>query len=172
MRKPVVGRWRLVVGQVLLAMGLCFCSGAARAQSKTVVLKGGKLLTVSHGVIDNGVLVMSGGKIAAIGAAGSVKIPQDAEIVDVTGMTVYPGLIDSETYLGLTEISAEISTTDLIESSDEMQPTDAPMTPIQRPKPPPDQTEKAATSWTTPITRTIQPQVFRSVITPNDRRRT
>jgi imidazolonepropionase-like amidohydrolase len=37
-------------------------------------------------------------------------------------MTVYPGLIDSETYLGLTEISAEISTTDLIESSDEIMP--------------------------------------------------
>lgn len=122
MRKAVVGRWRLVVGQVLLAMGLGFFSVTAWAQSKTVVLKGGKLLTVSHGVIDNGVLVMSGGKIAAIGAAGSVKIPQDAEIIDVTGMTVYPGLIDSETYLGLTEISAEISTTDLIESSDEIMP--------------------------------------------------
>ena len=89
---------------------------------KTVALKGGKLLTVSHGTIENGVLVISGGKIAALGAAGTVKIPKDAEVIDVTGMTVYPGLIDSESYLGLTEISAEDSTNDLIETSDEIMP--------------------------------------------------
>ncbi len=43
-------------------------------------------------------------------------------MIDVTGMTVYPGLIDSESYLGLTEISAEDSTNDLIETSDEIMP--------------------------------------------------
>ncbi len=37
-------------------------------------------------------------------------------------MTVYPGLIDSESYLGLTEISAESSTNDLIETSEEIMP--------------------------------------------------
>ncbi len=112
----------LVVGQLLLLLSICFCSSAASAQQKTLVLKGGKLLTVSHGTIENGVLVMSGGKIAAIGAAGSVKIPKDADVIDVSGMTVYPGLIDSESYLGLTEISAEGSTNDLIETSDEIMP--------------------------------------------------
>src|SRR5438270_963034 len=37
-------------------------------------------------------------------------------------MTVYPGLIDSETNLGLTEISAEKMTNDLVETSDEIMP--------------------------------------------------
>ena len=87
-----------------------------------VVLKGGKLLTVSHGVIENGVLIMQGGKISALGAASSVKVPKDAKVIDVTGMTVYPGLIDSETSLGLTEISAEDMTNDRIEMSDEIMP--------------------------------------------------
>ena len=119
----VGGRSSLVVGQLLLLLvAICLYSGAASAQQKTLVLKGGKLLTVSHGTIENGVLVISGGKIAAIGAAGSAKIPKDAEVIDVTGMTVYPGLIDSESYLGLTEISAEGSTNDLIETSDEIMP--------------------------------------------------
>jgi imidazolonepropionase-like amidohydrolase len=118
----VVGRWSLVVGQLLLAISVCVLSEPAWAQGKTLVLKGGKLLTVSHGAIENGVLVMSGGKIAAIGTSGAVKIPKDAEVIDVTGMTVYPGLIDSESYLGLTEISAEGSTNDLIETSDEIMP--------------------------------------------------
>jgi imidazolonepropionase-like amidohydrolase len=118
-----VGRWSLVVGQLLLLLvAICLHSGPVSAQQKILVLKGGKLLTVSHGAIENGVLVMSGGKITAIGAAGSVKIPKDADVIDVNGMTVYPGLIDSESYLGLTEISAEGSTNDLIETSDEIMP--------------------------------------------------
>jgi imidazolonepropionase-like amidohydrolase len=92
------------------------------AQDKPVVLTGGKLLTITHGVIENGVVVMQGGKIAAIGAAGSVQTPSGAQVIDVTGMTVYPGLIDSETRLGLTEISAENMTNDLVEMSDEIMP--------------------------------------------------
>ncbi|HZQ69396.1 MAG TPA: amidohydrolase family protein [Terriglobales bacterium] len=88
----------------------------------TVVLKGGKLLTITHGTIENGVLVMTDGKITAVGTAASVKVPGGAHVVDVTGMTVYPGLIDSETQLGLTEISAEQSTNDMIETSDEIMP--------------------------------------------------
>jgi len=117
-----VGLWSLGVGQLLLVLALCLLPSAAAAQQKTFVLKSGKLLTVSHGVIENGVLVMSAGKISAVGAAGSVTIPKGAQVVDVTGMTVYPGLIDSESYLGLTEISAERDTNDMIELSDEIMP--------------------------------------------------
>jgi imidazolonepropionase-like amidohydrolase len=94
----------------------------ASAQDKPVVLKGGKLLTVTHGVIDNGVIVLEGGKIAAVGTAASVNVPSDAQVIDATGMTIYPGLIDSETQLGLTEISAEEMTNDLVELSDEIMP--------------------------------------------------
>ena len=91
-------------------------------QSGTIVLRGGKLLTITHGVIEKGVLVMENGKIAAVGAEGSVSIPHGAKVIDVTGMTVYPGLIDSETHLGLSEIEAERMTNDLIELSDEIMP--------------------------------------------------
>jgi imidazolonepropionase-like amidohydrolase len=68
------------------------------------------------------VLVIENGKIAAVGAASSVHIPKDARVIDVHGMTVYPGLIDSETALGLTEISGEEMTNDLVETSDEIMP--------------------------------------------------
>jgi imidazolonepropionase-like amidohydrolase len=90
--------------------------------SKTIVIEGGKLLTVSHGMIENGVLVMADGKITAVGKAGEVKVPGDAQIVDAKGMTVYPGLIDPETNFGLTEISADQMTNDLVERSDEIMP--------------------------------------------------
>ena len=105
-----------------LTLTLCLMCLLCAAQQKAVVLKGGKLLTITHGEIENGVLVMQDGKIAAIGAASSTKIPKDSRVIDVSGMTVYPGLIDSETNLGLVEISAEDSTKDTGEPSDEIVP--------------------------------------------------
>lgn len=93
-------------------------TGAAGA----IVLRGGKLLTITHGVIEDGVLVMENGKITAVGKAGAVSIPKNAQVIDATGMAVYPGLIDSETHLGLTEVSADKMTNDLVEKSDEIMP--------------------------------------------------
>lgn len=96
-------------------------SSSAATASPTTALKGGKLLTITHGVIENGVVVMQNGRITAVGGAGTA-IPAGAKVIDVSGMTVYPGLIDSETHLGLTEISAERMTNDEIELSDEIMP--------------------------------------------------
>lgn len=90
--------------------------------AQIMVLRGGKLLTITHGVIEKGVLVMENGKITAVGTADAVKVPRGARVLDVTGMTVYPGLIDSETQLGLTEISAEQMTNDTQETSDAIMP--------------------------------------------------
>jgi imidazolonepropionase-like amidohydrolase len=86
-----------------------------------IAIRGGKLLTITHGVIENGVLVMENGKIAAVGGAGT-PIPRGATVIDATGMTVYPGLIDSETNLGLVEVEADQMSNDLVEPSDEIMP--------------------------------------------------
>ena len=107
---------------VAALLGMTILAGSANAQDKPIALKGGKVLTITHGTIENGVVVMQGGKITAVGAGSSVNVPDGAQVIDVTGMTVYPGLIDSETNLGLTEISAEQSTNDLVEMSDEIMP--------------------------------------------------
>ncbi len=90
---------------------------------KAIVITGGKLLTITHGIIDNGELVIENGKISSVGTAGARKpLPAGAQVIDAKGMTVYPGLIDSETHLGLIEISAERNTNDLVEPSDEIMP--------------------------------------------------
>jgi imidazolonepropionase-like amidohydrolase len=94
----------------------------AHAQTQPIALTGGKFLTVSHGTIDNGVLVMSDGKITAVGESGKVNIPSGAKVIDTKGMTIYPGLIDPESNFGLTEISADQMTNDLVERSDEIMP--------------------------------------------------
>ncbi len=105
---------------LVLPLILTTLSTRAVGQDKPIALKGGKLLTITHGIIDNGVLIMQGGKITAVGA--NVTIPANAQVIDVSGMTIYPGLIDSETHLGLTEISGEAMTNDLLEPSDEIMP--------------------------------------------------
>jgi imidazolonepropionase-like amidohydrolase len=88
----------------------------------TIAITGGKLLTITHGVIENGVVLIEGGKITAVGTAASVKVPKGATIVDAKGMTVYPGLIDAETRIGLTEIASDRTTNDTVEPSDEILP--------------------------------------------------
>jgi imidazolonepropionase-like amidohydrolase len=127
-KKNVVGRWSLVVGLFVALLPASSLAQSNRATAKTkpdcatcpIALKGGKLLTITHGTIENGTIIMQGGKITAVGA--SVAIPKDARVIDVTGMTIYPGLIDSETNLGLVEISSEITTNDTNEPSEEIVP--------------------------------------------------
>jgi imidazolonepropionase-like amidohydrolase len=99
-------------------------SGAqpAAANSAPIAIVGGKLLTVSHGTIENGVLIIADGKIAAVGEAGKVTVPTDATVVDAHGLTVYPGLIDPDSTLGLTEVAADEMSNDLSEPSDEIMP--------------------------------------------------
>jgi imidazolonepropionase-like amidohydrolase len=114
--------WPSILISLAIGILLATLPGAAAAQDHPIALKGGKLQTITHGVIENGVVVMQGGKITAVGPASSTHIPNEAQVIDATGMTIYPGLIDSETSLGLTEISSEASTNDLVELSDEIMP--------------------------------------------------
>jgi imidazolonepropionase-like amidohydrolase len=94
----------------------------AQPAAPPITIRGGKVITVTHGTIENGVVVMENGKITAVGTANSVTVPKNAKVVDATGMTVYPGLIDSFSHIGLTEISAVDMSNDLQESSDEIMP--------------------------------------------------
>jgi hypothetical protein len=104
----------------VICSGECFLRN--EAWRSTLAITGGKLLTVSHGTIENGVLLIVDGKITAVGAAGKVTVPKDATVVDAHGLTVYPGLIDPDTTLGLTEVGSDENSNDLSEPSDEIMP--------------------------------------------------
>lgn len=68
----------------------------------TFAIVGARIVPVTGPVIENGTIVIQNGKIAAVGTVSSA--PSGAERIDGKGLTVYPGMIDSATGLGLLEI--------------------------------------------------------------------
>ncbi|MCA9242539.1 MAG: amidohydrolase family protein [Phycisphaerales bacterium] len=86
-----------------------------------IALRGATLHPISGPAIENGVLVMRDGEIAAMGAEGDVPLNSAMQIIDVRGMHVWPGLINAATQLGLNEIGQVEVTKDAFESG-EFQP--------------------------------------------------
>jgi imidazolonepropionase-like amidohydrolase len=64
------------------------------------VFTGATIYPVSGVPIENGVLVIRGDKIEAVGAAADVRVPRNAEQVDVTGKVIIPGLVDTHSHIG------------------------------------------------------------------------
>lgn len=103
-RKQMIG-WVVVLIVALVASPV----GAA-----TTALVGGTVHTVSGETLDGATVVMDGGKIIAVGRG--VPVPGGAEVVDVSGLHVYPGMIAAHTGVGLTEIGSVRGTRDLAET--------------------------------------------------------
>ena len=69
---------------------------AAPHPTGTIALTGARIVTMNGDqVIDNGTIVISGNRIAAVGATGSVAVPAGARTIDMTGKTITPGFIDA-----------------------------------------------------------------------------
>jgi hypothetical protein len=77
-----------------------------------LALVGARIVTMDgERVIEDGVIVTDGNRIAAIGPRSEVQIPAGAEVVDVTGKTIIPGIIDAHWHgsMGSDEIIPEQS---------------------------------------------------------------
>ena len=93
-----------------ILMTLVASVAQAQAQTGTYVIRGGTIVPIVGAKIPNGNVVISGGKIQAVGA--NVQAPQGATVIDATGLFVYPGMIDGGTTIGLTEIGSVPGSTD------------------------------------------------------------
>ena len=83
----------------------------------TFVIRNARVFTVSGATIENGTVVISQGRITAVGTTATA--PAGAQEIDARGLNVYPGLIDAETNLGLAEIeSGAPGTIDVAEVGD------------------------------------------------------
>lgn len=93
----------------LSALALVLHTQSASAQ--TIAITGGKVFPVSGPPIENGTVVITNGKIVAVGA--NVPVPANARRIDASGKWVTPGLINSSTQLGLVEIGQVGDTRDM-----------------------------------------------------------
>jgi imidazolonepropionase-like amidohydrolase len=105
---------------IVLIFSILFTSPAfssdiipGKPQEKPIALVGGTIHTVTKGTIENGVVLFDKGKIVAVGR--EINIPKDAEVIDVKGKHIYPGLINAFTTIGLIEIGAVRATRDVTE---------------------------------------------------------
>jgi len=84
-----------------IAIGLSLLSPASYSAPGTLAFTGARIIDGTEmPAIENGVLISIDGKIAAIGPADSITVPDDAEIVDLQGKTIIPGLINTHGHVG------------------------------------------------------------------------
>ena len=97
----------VILGIFLSVLVYCPRAGA-QANTRQIVLKGARLIDgTGRPAIENSVLVIEGDHIVAAGKAGTVSIPKDADVKDVTGKTIMPAMINLHGHLGLSSNGAD-----------------------------------------------------------------
>jgi imidazolonepropionase-like amidohydrolase len=118
-----------VILLMAIAFGL-FAPVALRAQDSNapknniILIKNATLLTVTHGNIEHGSILIRDGKIAEVGT--DVKAPDGATVIDANGQYVTPGIIDCHSHIaiegGVNEGSVSVSSmaniADVLDSDD------------------------------------------------------
>ncbi|HKS29737.1 MAG TPA: amidohydrolase family protein [Pyrinomonadaceae bacterium] len=108
----LINRFRSIFAAVTLASLLLSFASRIPAQQSAVdvyAITGARVVTVSGPTIERGTVVIRNGLIQAVGA--NVSAPADARVIDGTGLTVYPGLIDAYTSLGIQQSTQQAART-------------------------------------------------------------
>lgn len=82
---------------LLFALFVCIAA-STHVNAQSFAITNARIVTVSGSTIDKGTVVIRGGLIVAVGA--NVAAPADAQVFDASGLTVYPGFIDTLTNAG------------------------------------------------------------------------
>src|SRR5580700_10219391 len=107
MEIPLNRRHVLFATGVVCAIGMLSWVRAARGEGgepRYFAITNARIVPVSGPAIEGGTVVIAKGLIQAVGT--SVTIPPEAWVIDGKGLTVYPGLIDAGTNIGLQQESA------------------------------------------------------------------
>ena len=106
---------------IVAALVLTLSCSVSQAQEKTIVLDGARIHSVSGPVIESGRLVVSKGKIVAVGKLDDVEIPAGSSVIDAKGKVIIPGLVDTHSHLGVASRPLEASNSDGNESTGPVQ---------------------------------------------------
>lgn len=79
-------------------------SQAADKPAATVVISGARIITMKGDeVIDNGRIVIKGNRIVALGKTADLPVPAGATLIDASGKSIIPGLVDVHWHGGMSE---------------------------------------------------------------------
>ncbi len=96
MRSGLVG-----AGVAMLVGSLLHVGEAGAADKAPQAFRGARILTAAGRIFDPGTLITHEGKITAIGPADQIDAPGNAEVHDVSGKVIIPGLVDTHSHLGV-----------------------------------------------------------------------
>ncbi|GAA2825230.1 amidohydrolase [Crossiella cryophila] len=68
-----------------------------------IAITGGYVVPVEGEPIDGGTVLISGGRIVAVGTQDAVEVPEDAQVVDAAGTWVLPGFVEGHAHVGIHE---------------------------------------------------------------------
>ena len=95
---------------ILILLCLAPAAEAAAATPENVIaIRDATILTVSHGRIEHGMVLIRGTKIAAVGPNDSVAVPAGAQVIDAAGKFVLPGIVDTHSHTAVEGSVNEIS---------------------------------------------------------------
>jgi imidazolonepropionase-like amidohydrolase len=106
--------------QRLLFCTLFFSYLSFQSSLAQLAVKGDVIYTMAGAPIQNGVVLISGGKIERVGSATEISIPTHYKVI--TAKVVTPGLIDAHSVVGLSGIFNYNHDQDQLEKSDPIQP--------------------------------------------------
>src|SRR5580692_10603718 len=89
-----------------------------------ILIQNATILTVSHGTIEHGSILIKDGKIAEVGPA--IKAPKDAQVLDAVGQWVIPGIIDCHSHIAVDGSVNEgsVSVSSMVNIADVLNPDD------------------------------------------------
>jgi len=99
-------------------------SSAAAEPAQVLLIRNATILTVTHGTLEKGDILIKDGRIAAVGSG--LKGPADAQVIDASGQFVMPGIIDCHSHIavdgdvneGSVSVSSMVNIADVLNSDD------------------------------------------------------
>ncbi len=125
MRKGAkIGRITMCAAAVLFLMAPRNPAAGNPPEAPAIILiQNATILTVSHGTLEHGSILIKDGKIAEVGQ--SIKAPKDAQVIDAAGQFVMPGIIDCHSHIAAESINeGSVSVSSMVNMAEILNPDD------------------------------------------------
>ncbi|HEX8872374.1 MAG TPA: hypothetical protein VF758_06390, partial [Candidatus Acidoferrum sp.] len=94
-----IGVFARIMAAALLFLGVCSAAWAQGGEPQYFAIRGARVVPVSGPTLEDAVVVLGRGVIIAVGK--DATIPADALVIEGKGLTIYPGLVDGFTDVGI-----------------------------------------------------------------------